>query len=316
MQARNGRTDVADDAGVATPGVDDVTPATARRRLGNSLRLARQAADLSLEAAAEAIQRSGPTLSRLENGQAMPRVVDVRALLDFYEAKAPAAVANGMRELLEALAYRGRQPEWFKTFNDVLLGGMTNDDSKRYVEYENDAVAIDTYEPLLIPGLLQTRAYAEAVTDLIFPNGKPAERKRFVEFRMARQRVLARKPMPLRFAAIIGEAAIRRPIGGAGVMREQVRHLLDEVTRGRPNVTVSIARSSLSTRAVLGSSYVLMDLADDEALVYLEGTGVSQYRQAEQDVAYYRVLARELHDAVKDAADSEAILREVLDGFV
>lgn len=316
MQARDGRTDVADEVGVETQEADDLTPATARRRLGQGLRAAREAAGLSGPVAAAAIQRSSPTLSRLENGQATPRVVDVRALLDFYAAKNPEAVANGMRERLVALALRARRPEWFKSFNDVLIGPMTNDDSKRYVEYENDAVVIDTYEPLLIPGLLQTQAYAEAVTDLIFPNSESEDRRRFVEFRMARQRVLSRRPKPLRFAAVIGEAAIRRPIGGAGVMQEQIQHLLGEVTGGRAHVTVSIAPGTLNTRAVLGGPYVLMDLSDDEALVYLEGTGVSQYRQGEQDIAYYRVLARELHDAVKDAADSEAILRGVLREFV
>jgi transcriptional regulator with XRE-family HTH domain len=277
------------------------------------LKAARDAARLGLDEAAAAIQRSGPTLSRLENGRAIPRVVDVRALLEFYMSKNPAAVPAGAIEEFVALAERARQPEWFRSYSDVLGGRMTNDDSKRYVEFENDADVISTYEPSAIPGLLQTEAYAAAVTELVFPEADAADRARFVEFRIARQRVLTEEPEPLRFDAIIGEAAIRRPIGGPAVMDEQLRRLLGEIDNGRENVTVRIAPLTLSLRAVLGGPFVLMDLPDGEGLVYLEVPGVSQYRQGKEDIDQYFQLFRELSDAVADVAESRAIIEGALE---
>ncbi|HEY0815168.1 MAG TPA: helix-turn-helix transcriptional regulator [Pseudonocardia sp.] len=291
------------------------TPSAARRRLGLRLKAARDAAGVRLEVAAAAIQRSGPTLSRLENGRAIPRVVDVKALLEFYVSRNPAAVRPSAADEFVMLAERAREPEWFTSYGDVLGGQMTSDDSKRYVEFENDALGIRTYEPATIPGLLQTKAYAAALTELVFPDAEADDRARFVEFRLARQHVLNRSSEPLQFDAIIGEATIRRAIGGPSVMEEQLRSLLAEIDDGHDNVTVRIAPLTLSVRAAFGGPFVLMDLPDGEGLLYLEVPGVSQYRQGKEDIDQFVQLFRELSDAVADRAASRKIIEGVLEAL-
>ena len=166
------------------------TPSSAKRRLGVALKDVREAAGLSLDEAARAIQRSAATLSRLERGRLQkPRMIEVVALLDRYRAVDDSAVTDELSEQIRRLTTQAAEPAWFKSFRDVLGGPMTADDAQRYIEFESDASAIRTYEPENVPGLLQTPGYAEAITDVFFPTYSRTERSRFVELRLARQRI-------------------------------------------------------------------------------------------------------------------------------
>ncbi len=291
-------------------GAPAMTPSTARRRLGEALKQARDAAHLTLDQAAEKIQRSAPTLSRLENGKSTPRLVDVKALVDHYAEQAPAAVPNGTRERIIQLAQAGRAEEWFTPFRDVISSDMTADDIQRYVEFETDAMEIRTFQPNLVPGLLQTPGYATAVTELFFASSTAEERARFVEFRIARQHVLHRPSGALQLQAVIGEAVLRQVMGSPAVMREQLTALLDNVRNGLPNIHIRIAPIGLTMPAVLGGPFALLsfDAADEPDLAYLEGPAGAQYNQSAQATTRYRELFRGLADVVSDAAESLSIL--------
>lgn len=298
----------------ARPARSAMTPSAARRRLGDDLRTARETAGLTLHDAAKRIQRSAPTLSRLENGKSAPRVVDVKALLDQYAKEAPAAVPNGAREHIVDLAEAARAEEWFTPFRDVISSDMTADDIQRYVEFESDATRIRAFQPELVPGLLQTRGYAEAVTSLFFPGRTAAERRRFVEFRLARQHVLRRPVGALHFDVVIGQAALRRDLGSPAVMREQLTALLDNVRNGLPNVRIRVAPIGLSMPAVLGGPFTLMEFAtaDEPDLAYFEGPGGSQYIQTVAVTTHHRHLFAALSDAVADTTESLALLEGAL----
>lgn len=291
-----------------------VSPSVARRRLAEEMRSAREAAGLRLSDAAARIQRSAPTLSRIETNRSLPRLVDVKALLDLYEEQVPAAVPPGARDRIIQLAEIAREAEWFSTFRDVLSGDLTAADVQRFVEYESDATKIWSFQPELVPGILQTRRYAEAVTSLFFPDRKPADRARFVEFRLARQHVLNRQQAPLELDVVIGEAVLRRVVGSADVMREQIRAVLDNVRNGQRNVRIRIAPIALSVPAVFGGPFLVMDLPgdDDPGLVYLEGRAGATYVQSAPEVARYRKLIEDLDEAVLDREGSQALLEEVL----
>lgn len=288
----------------------DMTPSAARRRLGDELRTVRDTAGLTLENAASLIQRSAATLSRLENGKSVPRLVDVKALLDQYVDANPDAVTNGTRDRIIALAEQGRAAEWFAEYRDVISSDMTSDDVQRYVEFESDAKRIWSYEPEIIPGLLQTSGYAKAATDLFLPERSTAQRERFVAFRLARQRVLRR----LDFDVVIGEAALRRVVGPPDVMQDQLRRVLDNIRNGQPNVRIRIAPIELSIAAVYGGPFVEMEFADTEepGLVYVEAREGSQYLRTEAALARYRRLADDVAAAVSDKERSQALVEGAL----
>jgi transcriptional regulator with XRE-family HTH domain len=295
-------------------GASGLTPSTARRKLGEELRAVREATGLILGEAAARIQRSAATLSRLETGKSVPRLVDVLALLDQYAEERANAVSNGTRELIIELAEQGRAEEWFAPFRDVISGDMTPDDVQRYVEFESDATTIWSYEPELVPGLLQTQSYAEGVARLFFPKRSDVEIARFVEFRIARQHVLRRKPTPLRFDVVIGESALRRVIGGAEVMREQLLAVLSNITNGQSNVRIRIAPITLAAPAVVGGPWVVMDFApgDEPGLVHLESRGGSGYFRNAEMLDRYRQFVVGLDAAVADQEYSQHVVQEAL----
>jgi len=290
-----------------------LTPSAARRRLGEELQKARAVTRLSLNEAAAGIERSAPTLSRLENGKTVPRLVDVRALIAQYRAVATSSVANGAEERILDLAERARHEEWFASFRDVLGGELTSNDARRYVEFEGAATTICAYEPELIPGLLQTEAYAAAITAIFFPERLDEDRRRLVEFRLRRQQIL-QGDQAVDLHVVIGEAAIRRVVGSSAVMREQLSKLLGIVRDGQPKVTIQIVPLTVAIPAVFGGSFVKMDLMSDEepGVVYLEGREGSQYVQTDDIVERYQRLFEELVKASLDAEDTAHVLEEAI----
>lgn len=289
------------------------SPSTARRRLGDELRTIRERTGLKLVEAAAHIQRSAPTLSRLETGKAVPRLVDVKALLDHYAEVSPASVSDSTRVRVLALADNGREEEWFTSFRDVLTSDMTRDDVARYVAYESDAVEIRSFEPDLVPGLLQTREYASAVVEQYFPDRSEEERARLVEFRMARQQVLRRPSGALRFRVVIGEMVVRRVMTAPEAMQEQLRRILDEIRGGSPAVEVRISPAALGIPAAVGGPFVVMSLPGGEPdLVYLESREGAQYRQDEGVRSRYNGYFEDLVESALSADESIGLVEGVL----
>jgi transcriptional regulator with XRE-family HTH domain len=107
-----------------------------------------------------------------------------------------------------------------------------------YASLEQGAGAIDTFEPIVVPGLLQTREYATAVARASHVPGADHEVAEWVGARLARQQVLDRDPDPLRLRAVLDDSVLRRLTGAPGVMAEQLGHLA-EMSR-RPNVSIRI----------------------------------------------------------------------------
>lgn len=290
-----------------------LSPSTARRRLGDGLRTTRERAGLTLVDAAAYIQRSAPTLSRLENGKAIPRLVDVNALLDHYATVKPDSVSDRARTRIVELAENGREEEWFTHFRDVLTSDMTRDDLARYVAYESDALEIRSFEPDLVPGLLQTRDYASAVVEKFFPDRTDSERERLVEFRLARQQVLNRGAGAPRFRVVVGEMVVRRAVAADSVMREQWERLLDHARGDTPNVDLRIAPVTMGIPAAVGGPFVVMSLPAGEAdLVYLESREGALYRHDEATRTRYSDYFDDLVEAAKGPKDTALMIEEVL----
>ncbi|WP_320065161.1 helix-turn-helix transcriptional regulator [Micromonospora sp. RTGN7] len=222
-----------------------MAPKTARaRRLGIALRTHREAAGLTLEAAADEINSTRSTLSRYENAQTLIRPATVRALLTLYGV--------GPDELTAAvqLAKDARQPGWWVSYS-YLLDRRTID----FIALEAEATGIANFEPSVVPGLLQTADYIRAVM-----RGGPhtlsdEQVEQRVHLRLDRQQRLTDEEPPI-LDTIIDEGALLRPVGGQSVMEEQLRHLLKMAEL--PNITVQVIPLSAGYhRGTRGSLHIL-----------------------------------------------------------
>lgn len=263
------------------------SPAASRRRLGAELKRLREAAGKKIEDAAQALDCSTAKISRLENGKGVPFPRDVRDLIEIY---GPEADAKG-DELLDLVA-EGRAQDWFNGFRDVFQGDMFADHLQRYLALELDASVIKTFEADLIPGLLQTEEYIDAICSIVFPERSQKERARFVEFRRERQEAVLRQHQPPELNVILSEGAIVRRIGGPGVMHRQLEVLLDELNGRLARVDLRVTPLMVEAPGALGGPFAILKYADptDQDVVYLEGREGGTYLETDGDVTRYEQI--------------------------
>ena len=204
-------------------------PTVRRRRLGQALRQYRNAAGLSLDTAARAMEWIGPKLSRIETANGYIRPTEVAPLLKAYGVVDPEVVSA-----LEALAKDARKQGWWQTYTGILSPSYAD-----YISLESDADSIREFSPLLVPGLLQSAAYARESISANAITRTAEEVAALAEVRQARQAVLTRPGGPLKLWAVIHEAALHQRFAlRPATMREQLRRLLDAAEM--PNVTIQV----------------------------------------------------------------------------
>lgn len=192
-------------------------PGSPRVLFGAEMRRLREAAQLSQTAVARRLGCTQTQISRLESASRTPSKSDAERL-DLLYGKANGISFTGIREHI--IAQPGG-PAWFWNWAE---------------EIEPRALVIRSWDPLLVPGLLQTEAYARQIFNLE-PRATPEEVEERVEARTRRQRILDREnPPPI--IVLFDADVLRRKVGGAEVMREQFDHLLE--TAKRPSVSIQI----------------------------------------------------------------------------
>ncbi|MET0419561.1 MAG: helix-turn-helix transcriptional regulator, partial [Actinoplanes sp.] len=174
-----------------------------RLQLGAHLRALRLARGVSREEAGYRIRASESKISRMELGRVSFKERDVTDLLLLYGVEDPAEHAR-----LLALTKQANSPSWWHTYGEVLYTWFTN-----YLDLEQAAELIRTYEVQFVPGLLQTDAYARAVIRLGHNNASRGEIDRRTKLRMARKQLLVGDDAP-RLWAVLDEGVLRRLIGG------------------------------------------------------------------------------------------------------
>lgn len=191
------------------------SPLAARRKLGQELRLLRDQAGFTAEEVGAELGCHSSKISRLELAKRACTKQDFESLMELY------GVAEGKHAELEKLMIKGRQrvPPWWDAYADVISAAYAE-----FLAYEAEAVRCFEYQPMLIPAQLQTEGYARAITSPGFAALGPDQIDSLVEVRMRRQERL-RSVGLLRMEALVTEAALRLQVGGAEVMREQLRHL-------------------------------------------------------------------------------------------
>jgi transcriptional regulator with XRE-family HTH domain len=198
-----------------------------RRQLGRYLRELRVAAGLTARAAARELERSEPTLWRIENGHTATRSLDVEQMCRLYGAD------QDMAKTLMALAKETRARGWWQAYGDVVPGWLD-----LYIGLEAAATRIDWYHSELVPGLFQTEDYARALIQLHHADKTTEEIARRHQLRMGRQAILRRPIDPPLVRVALWESVLRAPIGGSEVMAGQLGKLAE--ASELPNVSIRI----------------------------------------------------------------------------
>ena len=242
---------------------------------------------------AKALGLSTSKVSRMETGNSGLQPDDVATMLGFYQVS-----AAKRQELLELLR-RGETKGWWE--RQAGLPSLW----RALIDFENKATRIQSYQALIIPGMLQTGEYTEAMIRGTDDTLSDAELDNLVASRMARQTVLTRSTAP-QYLAVIHEVALRMPVGGPGVMSRQLRHLLSIAER--PNIGLRAVPTTAGANVGLRGSYMILEFAEDPDLVHVENQITGMFLEEEADLAGYRLALRNiLNVALAPVATAELI---------
>ena len=274
----------------------EVNPSVRSRQVSLQLRQLREERGLSGVEVAKALGMSPSKISRLETGSRGLNSDDVAALLGHYEA--PEALRQQILDQVRKSVQRG----WWQS-----QGMGLPELWQTMINFESSATRIQNYEAIVIPGLLQTDEYTEAIIRSINKTLSKSELTNLVASRRARQAVLGRRE--LQFLAVLDESALRRPIAESGVMRRQLRHLVD--SGERPNVTVRVVPLQAGPHAGLRGPFAIMDFAEEPSLVYIENQSTSMFLDEKEDIAAYRVALGNILNEALDPTESAELIKNL-----
>jgi transcriptional regulator with XRE-family HTH domain len=277
---------------------DDLSPVVQRRRLRTELRKARLDAGQTQGDVAAAMDWSLSKVIRIEAGTVSISTNDLKALLRHYKIADPERVSE-----LVALGKAARERTWWSQYRDVATPGLL-----QLIGYESAATVRRNFEPLLVPGLLQTEEYARTVILALNEQVPPSRVDTLVEIRMRRQELLERANPPELFF-ILDEAVIRRVAGSPGIMRRQLRHLVEAAER--TNVTIEVLPFTAGIHQGMRGSFVVLefsDPADDDVLYAEDSNGGLISRDTPEEILAYREVFERLRNVSLGAKDSSAYI--------
>ena len=280
---------------------ETTSPVVARRRLRAELRRERLDVGLTQEQVAAAMDWSLSKLIRIENGTVGISMNDLKAILAHYKITDEAHTAE-----LIALSRVARERSWWNAYRE------TSPRLVQLIEYESASFIIRNFQPMLIPGLLQTKEYATTTIRSLRPEALAQDVSTAVDLRMKRQQLLRQPEMPLMFF-IMDEAAVRRLVGGQEAMRRQIQRLLDE--SDKPTVTIEVVPFSAGAHPGMQGPFMLFefpDAGDDDAL-YLEGPSESKWnRDDSEEISSFRERFEVLRELSLGPQRSVDLLRRLL----
>ena len=260
----------------------------------------REQASLTIDQVATALECSLSKVSRIETGHVKATPRDVRDMLELYRV-------NGVqRDELIQLARDARERGWWTRFGDSasrieLLVGL-----------ETEATRVSEFHVLVVPGLLQTREYAEAIFRAFDPELDDDAIQPRVELRLARQEILE-QDQPLQLHVILDESVLRRSVGGRKVMREQLEHLLE---RARwPNIKVQVLPFDRGEHTAILGSFTLLRFEPagrHPDVVYIETEADDLYLEQPDELRRYTAVFDRLQASALDAIASRQLIQRFL----
>ncbi len=258
---------------MATP-----SPTVRRKRLTTELRRLREQAGLTCEEVGQRLECSGTRISRMETGRIGARPGDVRELLEIY------GVTGAEADSLVQLARDARRKGWWHGYGPALPPWF-----EAYVGLESAVARLRDFQPMVVPGLLQTEGYARAVLRAAPQAGLGEDIDRQVALRMQRQAILDQASPP-EVSVVLSEGVLRVQVGGPAVMRAQLQRLAE--LAARPSIALQVLPSSSAAHVQPISPFTMLEFADpaDHAVVYLEHLTGSLFLENPSDVRRYRAV--------------------------
>ncbi len=281
---------------------DDPGPLVRRRQLGTALRQYRLAAALTVTEVASRLLVAASKISRIENAQRNASVRDVRDLCDIY-----GITDDSIRDQLMELARGSRERAWWQDMN--LVPAM-----QTLIGIEGSARQIREFEALVVPGLLQTRAYAEAITPAHLFDDQ-AMRHGIIDARMRRQEIFDQETPP-DVDIILDESVLRRVVGGLTVMREQIGHLIKLAET--PCIRLRVIPFAAGAHASMTGGFTILEFAPPDvpavtqslqSVAYVETLDGSTYHDQPEMLAQYGEAFMALSRQAVGEEDSVQLLR-------
>jgi transcriptional regulator with XRE-family HTH domain len=257
--------------------VANINPTVRRRRLGAELRWIRMDWGLTRATAAERLMVSQPKISHIENGRRAIKPGDVRDLCAHYGVTDQQVVDS----LLD-MARESAEQDWWNAHGEHP--------QSLYIGLETDAASIHTYEPMAIPGLLQTPAYALAVIEETIPPVTAEQAAGRLKVRLRRQHRIYDPASPLRLWVILDESVLHRVVGSPEIMREQLEHL--DALAAEPHITVQVIPYAAGAHPGLAGQFSILRFADgpQAGVVYLKRFTSDLYLERESDLQRFGMM--------------------------
>jgi transcriptional regulator with XRE-family HTH domain len=272
-----------------------VSPTFRRRRLARRLREMREQAGLTLEEAAPKLDKTRSALGRIETGATKADVHLIRSMMDIYDHYDP--------DLVD-LVREANRPGWWTKYNIEDMG---------YISMETEAAAVLEFSIVNIPGLLQTEEYMRALFAARNMRRNREQMANVVAARLHRGRRLTDEESPLQLVAIIDEAALRRMVGGAKVMRDQLGHLimLSELS----TVSVQVLPNDAGAHPSMDGAFIILTFPENEdpSVLYVEHINGSLQIEKPEEVAEARLVFDRLRSEALSPSDSVAFIERVAD---
>lgn len=270
----------------------DLTRDPLIRTFGAVLRSHRETAKLSRPQLAKALGCTPQWIEKLETGQRPPSEATATDLDTYFQLP-----ARTFFVMWDEIKREGKQLSFLPGF-DI------------FIEHEGRANWVRSFVTQVIPGLLQTEAYARGVMG----SGQTRDSlDELVTKRMRRQAVLRRDDPP-GLVFVLDESVLHRPVGGRAVMYEQLSYLKD-VAENSPNIHIGILPFSSITWAGLDGSFTILGFADKSDVVYLEAPGTGQLIAAPEQVTSYAVRFDLVMGEALPSAESLKMITRVLEGY-
>jgi transcriptional regulator with XRE-family HTH domain len=280
----------------------DEGPTLRRRRLGSELKRCREQAGMTQEQVSKYFEWHAAKVTRIETARVAVTPRDVKDLLTLYGVQ-----DEPYREALMTLARLSRERTWWTDYRDLMRPG-------NFVGLEAEASWARVWEPIVLPGLLQTAAYMRALMTVGRRADTPESVDRRITLRLRRQDRLT-GDNPLNLWAIIDESVVRRIVGGPGAMSEQLQRLLD--AGEQTNVTIQILPFTAGEHVFLGGSAALLEFPEraHSDVVYLEGLAGDYYEEQPQEVERYRQEFERLAENALPADATAAMIKRLRDDY-
>ncbi|MEU5848910.1 helix-turn-helix domain-containing protein [Saccharopolyspora shandongensis] len=273
-------------------------PSALRWLIGVELAGYRKRAGQTLAAAAKAIGCSTSLVGHFEKGMYFPQPEQIAGLLEFYGAP------SWDVDRLTSLCARADQRSWLAPWIDVIPDWL-----RTFVGLEGLAESEFAYQPMALPGLMQTEEYAQALTAA---SGfvRQNHNERFVSFRLARAQRLSGAE-PLRLHTVIGESALRLAVGSSETRVNQYKHLIELAES--ENVEFQVLRPECGPHDAGGTGeFVVLSFAEARPVVYLEHLDGAIYVQDPDEVQTYTLVAENLQRVALDPTESVGFVKTLM----